>query len=246
MDLIETTLALEKVLANKKTLPTTEETGSHYSHETLVNTIDDTNVIQSRRRLKKSKSKGKQAKSYKARDSKNKMTKAAKSEKSAKAKHSKSGSSYKSKGKGNSKDPIREYSYCPDLDSKTVPCAHPELPKMCDKYNGGDFKSCYEHCKPSFCCIHDSESEKYSPSCSRSANCVQYSACYIVWWKLHDTVGPANYIHTKQDDDFYNMKFSEFQEDLAEDKEFLAQLFGHHFDSEDAPTDDKFVDTKNW
>ena len=135
---------------------------------------------------------------------------------------------------------------CPDPNSGIVPCAPTDLHDLCDKYHGGDFRSCYEACKPSFCCIHDSKSTSFAPSCSREVNCMQYDSCYIVWWKLHDTVGPANYIQVEQDDEFFNMNLQDIQEDLPLDPIFFAQLFGHHFDTDDEPTDDRFTDSENW
>jgi len=134
---------------------------------------------------------------------------------------------------------------CPDPHSNVLECAPDDLEQHCDK-RSGDFRSCYMDCKPSFCCIHDSMSTSYSPSCSSEENCDQYSSCYIIWWKLHDTVGPANYLNVEQNDDFFNMDFGEFREDLIADTEFFAQLFGHHFDVDDAPADDKFEEIDNW
>ena len=165
------------------------------------------------------------------------------------ASHKKS-SKYKSKSKGMSRDRMSgnddETHHCLDPDSDVLPCAPDDLEDACDKYHGGDFRSCYMACKPAFCCIHDSTSHIFSPSCSQEANCPQYNSCYIVWWKLHDTVGPANYLSVEQVDDFFNMDFDAIQQDLQNDPSFFGQLFGHHFDVDDIPSDDKFVDPNNW
>lgn len=127
-------------------------------------------------------------------------------------------------------------------------CPTLQLPKNCDKYNGGDFRSCYQECKKAFCCAHDSLSQNYSPSCAQTEpNCRLYFPCYIVWWKLHDTIGPANYLRIAQNEPFYsNVDFDYVFADLQNDQDFFRQLFGHHFDGDDAPTDDTFEDPANW
>ncbi len=152
---------------------------------------------------------------------------------------------------------------CLDCDPEApLLCPPPELKRVCDKHNNelyplGDpregereanFIDCYEICKPSFCCIHDSASKEYAPSCSHEFdNCPLYYPCYIIWWKLHDTIGPATYMRVEQDEPFYEgVKFEYFQEDFAEDQSFFQQLFGHHFDVDDAPTDDTFENEENW
>ena len=131
---------------------------------------------------------------------------------------------------------------------RKVPCPPSDLGQKCDKYNGGDFLTCYQYCKPSFCCIHDSLSTNYSPACKaiKEPNCPSYFPCYIVWWKLHDTVGPATYLKINQDELFYNMDFDFLLTDLENDIEFFQQLFGHHFDGDDVPSDDTFEDPDNW
>lgn len=150
----------------------------------------------------------------------------------------------KSKKKGALSIDLR--STCANPSSTVVPCAPSDLDSLCDKYGEGDFKSCYLACKPSFCCIHDSKSTSLAKSCSSERNCAQYSSCYIVWWKLHDTIGPANFVHVNQDDEFFNMPFEELREDLEEDEEFFNQFFGHHFDTDDPITEDKIEDSSNW
>jgi len=132
-------------------------------------------------------------------------------------------------------------------DDANLPCPPDDLGRQCDKYNDGTFKKCYQSCKPSFCCIHDSKSRTYSPSCAKTEpNCPSYFACYIIWWKLHDTIGPANYLRIAQNEAFYDADFNYILSDLEDDPEFFQQLFGHHFDGEAAPTDDVFEDPDNW
>lgn len=168
---------------------------------------------------------------------------------------------------GESSQPTSTPTACPDgcldCDSEApLLCPPPELKRICDKHNNelyppGDpregereanFIDCYEMCKPSFCCIHDSASKEYAPSCSHEFdNCPLYYPCYIVWWKLHDTIGPATYMRVEQDEPFYEgVKFEYFQQDFTKDQTFFQQLFGHHFDVDDAPTDDTFENEDNW
>lgn len=130
-----------------------------------------------------------------------------------------------------------------------LPCPPSNLKRICDKDNAdGNFFDCYESCKVSFCCIHDSLSKEYSPSCSKEYdNCPLYYPCYIIWWKLHDTIGPATYLRLEQNEPFYDgLDFDRLENDLAKDQQFFQQLFGHHFDTDDAPTDDTFEDENNW
>jgi len=49
-----------------------------------------------------------------------------------------------------------------------------------------------------------------------------------VWWKLHDTIGPAIYLQLEQDDDFFDIL--DARELLFDDTDFLSKLFLHHFD----------------
>jgi len=120
---------------------------------------------------------------------------------------------------------------CPDAGSSGVPCAPDDLPEMCDKYRGmGSFRSCFEACKPSFCCVHDAVNNDMAVPCPADENCAQYSHCYIVWWKLHDTVGPASYLRLEQVDDFFDIDASEVTGDVTGDGFFEALLL-HHFDN---------------
>ena len=138
---------------------------------------------------------------------------------------------------------------CPDCDPESpLPCPPPEMKKLCDKHNDeGNFKDCYQMCKPSFCCIHDSTSKEYSPSCTDEyENCPLYYPCYIIWWKLSDTIGPATYMRVEQDEPFFNVDFSYLEQDWEEDQPFYQQMFGHHFDGDDAPTDETFENEENW
>lgn len=141
---------------------------------------------------------------------------------------------------------------CPDEDSTTLPCPNVDIWEKCDKYNGGDFLSCFYACKPSFCCIHDSKSINYSPSCSKSnANCPLYSPCYIVWWYLHDSIGPAtfaNFQWGRQKEAFYDNSFNvtEWRAMLNTSPTFFKQFYGHHFDKEVRPTDEEVQDPDNW
>jgi len=139
---------------------------------------------------------------------------------------------------------------CIDCDPESpLPCPPSNLKRICDKDNAdGNFFDCYESCKVSFCCIHDSLSKEYSPSCSKEYdNCPLYYPCYIIWWKLHDTIGPATYLRLEQNEPFYDgLDFDRLENDLAKDQQFFQQLFGHHFDTDDAPTDDTFEDENNW
>lgn len=151
---------------------------------------------------------------------------------------------------------------CKDCDPDSpLPCPNPKMKQVCDKNNNelyppGDpkagqrisnFKDCYDMCKPSFCCIHSSTSKKISPSCSKEyENCPLYYPCYIIWWKLHDTIGPATYLRVEQKEPFFNVKLTELEEDFAVDPTFFNQLFGHHFDTDDPLTDDLFEDENNW
>jgi hypothetical protein len=151
---------------------------------------------------------------------------------------------------------------CKDCDPDSpLPCPNRMMKQVCDKNNNelyppGDpkagqrisnFKDCYDMCKPSFCCIHSSTSKNLSPSCSKEyENCPLYYPCYIIWWKLHDTIGPATYLRVEQKEPFFNVKLTELEEDFAADPAFFNQLFGHHFDTDDPLTDDLFEDENNW
>lgn len=93
---------------------------------------------------------------------------------------------------------------CPDCSPNApLKCPEQSLKAVCDPgneevYPRGDsrageriasFKDCYQMCKPSFCCIHDSLSKEVAPSCAEEyENCPMWYPCYVIWWKLHDTL----------------------------------------------------------
>ena len=97
-------------------------------------------------------------------------------------------------------------------------------------------------CKLLIGCIHDADPQLnyLAPSCNTDANCPAYAYCYIVWWKLHDTVGPGLFLRVEQDDEFFDVasaEFTEGTESISEMQEevdpFLSQLLLHHFDDID-------------
>lgn len=151
---------------------------------------------------------------------------------------------------------------CKDCDPDSpLPCPNPMMKQVCDKQNDtlyppGDpkagerisnFRDCYDMCKPSFCCIHASLSKEIAPTCAKEyENCPLYYPCYIIWWKLHDTIGPAPYLRVEQKEPFFNVKLDQLESDFQKDPTFFNQLFGHHFDTDDPMTDDKFEDPDNW
>jgi len=151
---------------------------------------------------------------------------------------------------------------CPDCDPDSpLPCPNPMMKQVCDKQNGelypprdprageriSNFKDCYDMCKPSFCCIHSSLSKEIAPTCAKEyENCPLYYPCYIIWWKLHDTIGPAPYLRVEQKEPFFNVKLDQLEEDFEKDPKFFNQLFGHHFDTDDPLMDDMFEDPENW
>ena len=77
-------------------------------------------------------------------------------------------------------------------------------------------------------------------NCNTDENCPAYNYCYIAWWKLHDTVGPANFLRLEQDDDFYDIDADEVQEDSTGDQ-FFTQVLLHHFDDLNAVVQDGTV-----
>lgn len=125
---------------------------------------------------------------------------------------------------------------CPDAGSLGVPCAPNNLSKLCNKYDrsNGSFQKCFEACGPAFCCIHDADRELnyLAPNCNTDENCAGYNWCYIAWWKMHDTVGPALFLRLEQDDEFYDVKAEDVEEDVTNDPVF-NQILLHHFDDID-------------
>jgi len=76
---------------------------------------------------------------------------------------------------------------------------------------------------------------------------VFYEPCYIVWFKLHDTIGPAPYLRLDDNEAFYDVNNDDFVQIFVDRPDFFNQLFGHHFMTDDLPlTDDTFVDPNNW
>lgn len=137
-------------------------------------------------------------------------------------------------------DHIGKYEYdrgsCPYKGKTGLPCAPRKINEVCDKYDRhdeGSFKDCLDICKPSFCCIHDAKNNDYAKSCSQDENCAQYAPCYIVWWKLHDTVGPALYLKLEQNDDFFDVDDDKHIKEDASAEDFFEELLLHHFDDID-------------
>jgi hypothetical protein len=131
--------------------------------------------------------------------------------------------------------PVYEYSRgnCPNEGSTGLPCAPTNIGRVCSKYDdSGSFSECLRICEPSFCCVHDSPADTNSvaSSCARDENCAQYAPCYIVWWKIVDTVGPAAYLRLQQNDDFFDV---DKLQDVTSDRDFYAQWAYHHWDDID-------------
>jgi hypothetical protein len=130
----------------------------------------------------------------------------------------------------------------------SVPCAPPNLQSLCNKYDrsDGSFRACIDACKPAFCCIHDAPSDinYLAPNCNTDPNCPSYAYCYIAWWKIHDTIGPALFLRVEQDDDFYDMEADEFDKYMEADEPFRIQVLLHHFDDIDEVIADGVVDNE--
>jgi len=75
-----------------------------------------------------------------------------------------------------------------------------------------------------------------APNCNTDVNCAQYSYCYIVWWKLADTIGPAIYLRLEQTEGFFDVDPDEIEGDQTGDS-FYQQFLFHHFDDVDAIID---------
>jgi len=151
---------------------------------------------------------------------------------------------------------VQEYTHdnpfslnCTDPNAN-LECPPEDLPQVCDRYNGGTIEECYQRCKISFCCIHDSKSVVLAPSCSKELNCKNWHPCYIVWWKLHDTIGPESFVRLAQNESFYNIDFSYVQNDFTTDEgdviPFYGQWFFHHFDDDNYKPDTFVEDPDNW
>jgi hypothetical protein len=129
----------------------------------------------------------------------------------------------------------------------SVPCPVPDLAALCDKYNSlASFSKCYAQCIDAFCCIHDSEANR-SPTCAKDFNCRFFKPCYIVWFKLHDTIGPAPFLRLDQNEAFFDVNDDDFKQVIENNPEFYQQFYGHHFLTDDLPlTEATFVDPNNW
>ena len=138
-------------------------------------------------------------------------------------------------------------SNCDTAGDGAVPCAPDNLQSLCNKYDrtSGSFRACLNACKPAFCCIHDAPADAnyLAPNCNDDPNCPAYSYCYIAWWKLHDTVGPALFLRVEQDDEFYDVDATEFEGDATGDS-FFTQVLLHHFDDIDEVIADGTIDNE--
>lgn len=144
-------------------------------------------------------------------------------------------------------------SNCTNPTSTKLPCPLEDLPQVCDKYNNGNFEECFQRCKKSICCTHDSKS-KISESCvDKEDNCRHYIPCYIVWWKLSDTVGPAPFLrlpNSKRFTNFFNIDvdyiFADKQEESANRGTFYTEFFNHYTDDDVGLDDEIFEVQENW
>mmetsp|Transcript_1271 Transcript_1271/g.2677 ORF Transcript_1271/g.2677 Transcript_1271/m.2677 type:complete len:357 (-) Transcript_1271:215-1285(-) len=136
---------------------------------------------------------------------------------------------------------------CPDEGSLGVPCAPDDIADLCNKYDrdNGSFRECLAACEPGFCCVHDADRELnfLAPNCNTDENCAQYAYCYIAWWKLHDTIGPALFLQIEQDDEFYDVNADEIA-DYQNENPFFQQVLLHHFDDIQVIIDDGTVDNE--
>jgi len=139
---------------------------------------------------------------------------------------------------------------CTDPTSVNLPCPPEELPKLCDKYSsGGNFELCFQTCKRSFCCSHDSKSRLLAPSCANEPNCRNYIPCYIVWWKLSDTVGPATFLRLPPVEGFFkdvDVDYIKLEINDQAKAAFYEQLFQHHKDDDTEWDDALFLESGNW
>lgn len=143
--------------------------------------------------------------------------------------------------------PTTPFTRCFEADSPDIGCPDSDIGAKCDKYNpAASFSSCMATCMDAFCCIHDSQSKR-ATSCSNEKNCVFFDPCYIVWFTLHDTIGPAPYIRLDQTEPFFDVSAADLEQMFLDRPDFYDQLFGHHFMTDDLPLiDATFVDPKNW
>jgi len=109
----------------------------------------------------------------------------------------------------------------------------------------------YIACSNQLCCTYASQSTS-SLSCDvTEPNCRNYIPCYIVWWKLSDTVGPATFLrlpNSKNHLNFFNFDtdfiFSEIN--VEENAPFYNEFFSR-FTADDSVLDDQdFLLPSNW
>ena len=67
-----------------------------------------------------------------------------------------------------------------------------------------------------------------APNCNTDVNCAAYACCYIVWWKLHDTIGPATQLRLEQNDDFFDVAADFIVGDVT-NVAFYREMLFHHF-----------------
>lgn len=102
-----------------------------------------------------------------------------------------------------------------------------------------------------FCCTHDSGSNVVAKSCVNEDNCRNYIPCYIVWWKLSDTVGPAPFLRLPNSHDFldfYNIDTAEVyldkqKADAVSQNNFYVEYF-NHYTNDDVALDDAYFEVK--
>ena len=83
-----------------------------------------------------------------------------------------------------------------------------------------------------------------APKCNTDVNCAQYAYCYIVWWKLHDTIGPATQLRLEQPNDPYAAFFdvdAEFIQGDVTNIQFFREMLFHHFDNAEQVIEDGTV-----
>jgi hypothetical protein len=140
---------------------------------------------------------------------------------------------------------------CTEPNDPLLGCPPPNLGEMCDKYHKGNkqdnnFEKCFQTCKKSLCCAHDSKRKVYdTETCAETAiNCVHWIPCYIVWWKLSDTSGPATFFRLGQDDEFFNIDVFYIRDEIASDDKagFYNHWFGRWADDDAMDIDDKMFE----
>jgi hypothetical protein len=171
---------------------------------------------------------------------------------------------------------------CTNPTFESLPCPDESLPQICDKYNNGNLEECFELCKKSvssriysflsiysfsfllnntkmpflsrsqFCCTHDSDASTKGKSCADEDNCKNYIPCYIVWWKLSDTVGPATFFRlpgSRNFLDFFNVDVDFIKAELNIDPAIsnFRSDYQFHYTNDDVDLDDKvFALEDNW